>query len=165
MEFSRELVTELWESGARFSKIMFIPALAASQDYHVSDDFQEFLEDAFESYQGARLLAQCPELKHVIGIIEGSDSKEIQDWAHDIAQDIYQLSGEHKFLVLLSISIPCRFQFNDNGEFVSCSTGGAYHQLWVLAKDMQEAARLAIAEAEQIFNTECQKAKQIQGFK
>ncbi len=70
-KFPRQLMSDMWDSNVRFDKILHIPTLSASSSDRISDEFQEFLGDAYEDYQNQALLEQCPAL--------ASTLKEIQE--------------------------------------------------------------------------------------
>ena len=61
-KFPRQLMSDMWDSNVRFDKILHIPTLSASMSDRISDEFQGFLGDAYEDYQNAALLEQCPAL-------------------------------------------------------------------------------------------------------
>ncbi|MBJ9961802.1 hypothetical protein I5730_14760 [Acinetobacter nosocomialis] len=156
-KFPRQLMSDMWDSNVRFDKILHIPTLSASMSDRISDEFQEFLSDAYEDYQNAALLEQCPALASTLKEIQDNDS--IEEYSSDIARDLYKECGDFEFLVCLEMALPYNFSFNDKGQYLSNSLGGIYQGLWILAKDMTEAAQLAIQKAEALWEKECEKAK------
>ena len=161
-KFPRQLMSDMWDSNVRFDKILHIPTLSASMSERISDEFQEFLSDAYEDYQNAALLEQCPALASTLKEIQDNDS--IEEYSRDIARDLYRECGDFEFLVCLGMAIPYSFSFNARGQYLSNSLGGVYQGLWILAKDMTEAAQLAIQKAEALWEKECEKAKREKGL-
>lgn len=160
-KFPKQLIDDMWDANVRFDSIMHIPTLVASLSGRVSDQFQDFLSDAYEDYQSSALLEQCPELASTLKEIREND--DIGDYACEVAQDFYRECGEYEFLVNLEICIPYDFRFDEHGEFRSNNLGGIYQMKWILAKDMAEAAIIATKEANAIWEKECEKAKKENG--
>ena len=152
----------MYDSNVRFDKILHIPTLCASISNRVSDDFQEFLGDAYEEKQSADLLAQCPTLERTLKEIREND--EIEAFAGEVAHDLYRESGDFEFLINLEIAFPFNFNFNEKGEYRSNSLGGRYIMQWILAKDMVNAAEIAIERATALWERECEKARKEQGL-
>lgn len=161
-KFPRKLLSDMFDSNVRFDTIMHIPTLHCSMSERVSDEFQDFLGDAYEEKQNADLLEQCPSLERTLKEIRENDS--IEDFAGEVAQDMYRECGDFEFLIKLEIAFPFNFQFNEKGEYRSNSLGGRYIIQWILAKDMVHAAEIAIARAEALWECECEKAKREQGL-
>ncbi|WP_228722573.1 hypothetical protein [Acinetobacter lwoffii] len=161
-KFPRKLLNDMYDSNVRFDKIMHIPTLICSISERVSDEFQEFLGDAYQEKQSADLLAQCPTLERTLKEIREND--DIEEFAGEIAQDLYRECGDFEFLINIEIAFPFNFSFNEKGEYRSNSLGGQYIMQWILAKDMVNAAEIAIERAEAIWERECEKAKREQGL-
>ncbi|MBU3846000.1 MAG: hypothetical protein H9855_03285 [Candidatus Acinetobacter avistercoris] len=162
-KFPKKLLGDMFDSNVRFEKILHIPTLCASISDRVSDEFQEFLSDAFEEKQSADLLAQCPTLERTLKEIREND--DIEDFASEVAQDLYRESGDFEFLINIEIATPYNFKFSEEGKHFSNSLGGIYQMQWILAKDMAHAAEIAIERAEALWERECEKAKREQGIK
>lgn len=101
----------MWDSNVRFDTILHIPSLTASSSHRVSDDFHEFLEAAYEEHQSQELLKQCPELASTLKEIQ--ENEEIEDYAGEIAQDIYNSCGFFDFLINVEIRMPYDFRFDE----------------------------------------------------
>ena len=115
-KFPRQLMSDMWDSNVRFNKILHIPTLSASMSDRISDEFQEFLSDAYEDYQNAALLEQCPALASTLKEIQDNDS--IEEYSSDIARDLYKECGDFEFLVCLEMALPYNFSFNDKGQYL-----------------------------------------------
>ena len=161
-KFSNKLINDMWNSNVRFDTILHIPTLTISSSERVSDEFQDFLESAYEESQSTELLKQCPALESTLKEIR--ENENIQYYAGDVAQEIYKDCGDFEFLIQLETRIPFNFNFDENGKYQSNSLGGAFRMHWILAKSMVHAAEIAIEHAEGVWNTECEKAKQKKGF-
>lgn len=159
-KFPKKLLSNMYDSNVRFDTILHIPTLCASISDRVSDEFQEFLSDAFEEKQSADLLAQCPTLERTLKEIREND--DIEDFASEVAQDLYRESDDFEFLINIEIAIPYNFKFSEEGKYFSNSLGGIYQMQWILAKDMVNAAEIAIERAEAVWEKECQKARKEQ---
>ncbi|MBP6114922.1 MAG: hypothetical protein KA474_09510 [Acinetobacter sp.] len=160
--FPKKLISDMWDSNVRFDTILHIPSLTASSSHRVSDGFQEFLEAAYEEHQSQELLKQCPELASTLKEIQ--ENEEIEDYAGEIAQDIYNSCGFFDFLINVEIRMPYDFRFDEKGTYLSNSLGGMFRMQWILAKDMVHAAEIAIQIAEDIHQEEEQKARKKQGL-
>lgn len=160
-KFSRTLINDMWDGNVRFDSIMHIPTLIVSSSERVSDQFQDFLDDAYEEHQNSALLKQCPALESTLKEIREND--DIKDHAGEVAQDLYR-DCDYEFLVKLEISIPYNFSFNEEGKYLSNSLGGYYQMQWIFAKDMTEAAEIAIKRAEELWEKECEKANREKGI-
>lgn len=161
-EFPKNLIGEMWDANVTFETIMHIPTLLATNSHRVSDQFQDFLSAAYEPYTSAQLLKQCPELESTLQEIR--ENEQIEEYAGEVAQDIYNNCGQFEFLILISIRIPYNFSFDENGKYRSNSLGGAFQQQWILSKKMIDAAQTAIAMAEELHSEEEQKARKEQGL-
>ena len=161
-KFPKELLSDMYDSNVRFEKILHIPTLCASISERVSDEFQEFLGDAYEEKQSADLLAQCPTLERTLKEIREND--DIQDFAGEVAQDLYRECSDFEFLINIEIAVSYNFRFSEDGKYSSNSLGGIYQMQWILAKDMVNAAEIAIERAEALWERECEKAKREQGL-
>lgn len=161
-KFSKQLLEQMFDANVRFGTILHIPTLCASVDDRISDEFQDFLEAAYDENQSNYLLAQCPEMAATLKEIRENDS--IADFAKDVARDLLREAGEFEFLIKTDTTDPHNFIFKENGEFLTCSYGGWHTTLWILAKDMTQAAEIAVKEAQADWNKEMQKAKVEQGL-
>lgn len=161
-KFPKKLITEMYDSNVRFETIMHIPTLCASINERVSDQFQDFLESAYEERQNSDLLAQCPSLERTLKEIR--ENEYIEDFAGEVAQDLYKECGDFEFLIQIEIAFPFNFSFNEEGKYRSNSLGGRYIMQWILATDMVNAAEVSIKRAEEIWERECQKARKEQGL-
>lgn len=161
-KFPKKLLSDMYDSNVRFDKILHIPTLCASISERVSDEFQEFLGDAYEEKQSADLLAQCPTLERTLKEIREND--DIQDFAGEVAQDLYRECSDFEFLINIEIAVPYNFRFSEDGKYSSNSLGGIYQMQWILAKDMVNAAEIAIERVEALRKRECEKAKREQGI-
>lgn len=161
-KFPKKLISEMYDSNVRFEKIMHIPTLIASLNERVSDEFQDFLGDAYEERQNSDLLAQCPSLERTLKEIR--ENENIEDFAGEVAQDLYRECGDFEFLINIEIAFPFNFSFTEEGKYRSNSLGGRYIMQWILAKDMVNAAEISIKRAEEIWERECQKARKEQGL-
>jgi len=162
-KFPKKLLSDMFDSNVRFDKIMHIPTLLCSSSERVSDEFQDFLGDAYNEKTNADLLAQCPSLESTLKEIR--ENKDIEDYAGEVAQDLYRECGDFEFLINLEIAFPFNFSFTEEGKYRSNSLGGRYIMQWIVAKDMVNAAEIAIERAEALWERECEKAKIEQGIK
>lgn len=160
--FTKNLISDMWNNNVRFATILHIPTLTTSGSERVSDEFQKFLEDAYEAVQSAELLKQCPELASTLKEIRKNE--DIEDYAGELAQDLYNSCGTFEFLINLEIRMPFNFRFNENGKYLSNSLGRVFRQQWILANNMIHAAKLAIQISEEIHQEEEQKARKEQGY-
>lgn len=156
-KFPRKLASDMYDNHVRFAHILHIPTLTTSSDDKISDEFQDFISSASEDVQSASLLKQCPELKGLLKIIQKSD--DFEGDAHDIAMQLEKHCGDFEFLVQFETALPHGFKFNAQGEYSSNKTGGYYYLVWILAKDMVDAAEQANTYATDLFQTELEKAK------
>ena len=161
-KFPYKLLSGMYEGNVNFSSILHIPALTATLEHTVSEDFQDFLEDAYNKCISDDLAAQCPAIKGVLAKIR-SDKHTAED-AGEIVQNFYNECGELEFLIKLSIREPCNFKFNDKGETTSNSLSSEYVIQWVLAKDMEHAATIAIERAKIVRETILVKERTEKGF-
>lgn len=161
-KFPKNLIEEMYNSNVNFETIMHIPSLTASDSHNVSDQFTDFLDDAFEDWTSKSLLKQCPALESTL--IQIRDNNEIKHYAGEIIQDFYRACDDLEFLVLISIRIPYNFKFDQEGKYRSNSLGGAFRQQWILAKNMIEAAEIAVKRAEDLHKEEELKARKEQGL-
>lgn len=162
MKFPKNLISDMYDSNVSFEQILHIPSLTASDAQNVSDQFSEFLGDAYEDWTSKSLLKQCPALEATL--IEIRDNDQIEQYARDVINDFYHACGELEFLILISIRIPFNFKFTEDGKYRSNSLGGAFRQQWILAKNMISAAETAIQRAEELHQQEEQKARKEQGL-
>lgn len=160
--FPKNLISEMWDNNVTFDTIMHIPTLLASSSTRVSDQFQDFLGDAYEEWTSSQLLKQCPALELTLKEIREND--QIDQYAGEVIQDFNEACGDFEFLILLSTRIPYNFQFNEDGKYRSNSLGGAFQQQWILAKNMINAAETAIKMAEELHQLEELKARKKQGL-
>jgi len=161
-KFPKNLLNDMYDSNVRFDKIMHIPTLICSISERVSDEFQDFLGDAYEEKQSADLLAQCPTLERTLKEIREND--RIDNFASEVAHNFYRECGDFEFLISIEIAIPYNFRFSEDGKHFSNSLGGIYQMQWILAKDMVNAAEIAIERATALWERECEKAKREQGL-
>ncbi|PPZ93783.1 hypothetical protein C5B41_13775 [Acinetobacter ursingii] len=162
MKFPKNLISDMYDSNVSFEQILHIPSLTASDAQNVSDQFSEFLGDAYEDWTSKSLLKQCPALEATLTQIRDND--QIEQYARDVISDFYHACGELEFLILISIRIPFNFKFTEDGKYRSNSLGGAFRQQWILAKNMIAAAETAIQRAEELHQQEEQKARKEQGL-
>lgn len=160
--FPRQLISDMWDSNVTIDTIMHIPTLLASSSERVSDQFQDFLGDAYEEWTSTLLLKQCPALESTLKEIREND--EIEQYAREVIQDFHRACGELEFLIRLSIRIPFDFRFNEDGKYLSNSLGGSFQQQWILAKNMVDAAETAIKMAEELHEEKEQIARKQQGL-
>ncbi|MDQ8995156.1 hypothetical protein RFH54_04235 [Acinetobacter soli] len=161
-QFPKKLISEMYDSNVCFEQILHIPSLTASDAQNVSDQFTEFLGDAYEEWTSKSLLKQCPALESTLGWIKVED--KIEEFAGEVIQNFYRACNDLEFLILISIRIPFNFKFSDDGKYHSNSLGGYFQQQWILAKNMIEAAEIAIQRAEELHQQEEQKARKEQGL-
>lgn len=161
-KFPRNLIEDMFNSNVTFETIMHIPSLTASDSHNVSDQFTDFLDDAYEEWTSKSLLKQCPALESTLTEIRFND--EIKQYAGDVIQDFYRACDDLEFLILISIRIPFNFRFDQDGKCCSNSLGGAFRQQWILAKDMIDAAGIAVNRAEELHKEEESKARKEQGL-
>lgn len=162
MKFPKNLISEMYNSNVCFEQILHIPSLIASDSHNVSDQFTEFLGDAYEDWTSKSLLKQCPALESTLKEI--CDNDQIEQYAQEVIRDFYHACGELEFLILISIRIPFDFKFTEDGKYRSNSLGGAFQQQWILAKNIIDAAEIAIQRAESLHQEEEQKARKEQGL-
>lgn len=162
MKFPKNLISDMYDSNVRFEQILHIPSLTASDAQNVSDQFSEFLGDAYEDWASKSLLKQCPALEATL--VQIRDNDQIEQYAQEVINDFYHACGELEFLILISIRIPFNFKFTEDGKYRSNSLGGAFRQQWILAKNMISAAETAIQRAEELHQQEEQKARKEQGL-
>jgi hypothetical protein len=161
-EFPKKLISDLWDNNVFFENILFIPGLLAASVESVSEQYQDFLEDAYHDCTRTQLLEQCPELESVLEEIRNND--DIRSYAVELANDFYNACGEFEFLIQISIRIPYNFKFDEKGTYRSNSLGGSFQLKWILAKNMIEAAQTAVDLAEKLHNEKEQEALKEQGF-
>lgn len=161
-KFPRNLIEEMFNSNVTFEKILHIPSLTASDSHNVSDQFADFLDDAYEDWTSKSLFKQCPALESTL--IQIRDNDEIKHYAGEIIQDFYRACDDLEFLILISTRIPYNFKFDQEGKYRSNSLGGAFRQQWILAKNMIEAAEIAVKRAEDLHQEEELKARKEQGL-
>ncbi|WP_336152582.1 hypothetical protein [Acinetobacter ursingii] len=162
MKFPKNLISEMYNSNVCFEQILHIPSLTASDSHNVSDQFTEFLGDAYEDWTSKSLLKQCPALESTLGWIKVED--KIEEFASEVIQEFYRACNDLEFLILISIRIPFNFKFTEDGRYRSNSLGGAFRQQWILAKNMIDAAEIAIQRAENLHQEEELKARKEQGL-
>lgn len=156
------LISDMYDSNVRFDKILHIPTLHACFSERVSDEFQEFLDDAYQERQNNDLLAQCPSIERTLKEIR--DNECVEEFAGEVAQDLYRECGDFEFLIKIEIVYPYNFSFTEDGKYQSNNLGGRYIMEWILAKDMVNAAEISIERAEALHERECKKARIEQGF-
>ncbi|BFM36211.1 hypothetical protein [Acinetobacter towneri] len=161
-KFPHNLISEMWNSNVRFDTILHIPTLVTSDHERVSDDFQEFLSDAYEECQSSKLLEQCPALESTLKEIR--ENENIEEYAGEVAQDLYRACGEFEFLILLETRMPFNFRFDENGKYLSNSLGCMFSMQWILATSMAHAAVQAIQIAEALHQEKQQEARKEQGY-
>ena len=161
-KFPRNLIEEIFNSNVIFEKILHVPSLTASDSHNVSDQFTDFLDDAYEDWTSKSLLKQCPALESTLAWIKVED--DIREYAGDVIQDFYRACDDLEFLILISIRIPYNFKFDQEGKYRSNSLGGAFRQQWILAKNMIDAADIAVKRAEDLHQEEELKARKEQGL-
>lgn len=161
-KFPYKLLSGMYEGNVDFNLILHIPALTATTEHTVSEAFQDFLEDASNKCISDDLAAQCPAIKGVLDKIR-SDKHTAED-AGEIVQNLFNECGELEFLIKLSIREPCNFKFNDKGETTSNSLSSEYVIEWILAKDMEHAATIAIERAKIVRETILEKERAEKGF-
>lgn len=161
-KFPRSLIEDMFNSNVTFETIMHIPSLTASDSQNVSDQFEEFLGDAYEDWTSKSLFKQCPALESTL--IQIRDNDEIMQFAGEVIQDFYRACDDLEFLILISIRIPYNFKFDQEGKYRSNSLGGAFRQQWILAKNMIDAAEIAVKRAEDLHQEEESKARKEQGL-
>ena len=161
-KFPKKLISEMYDTNVCFEQILHIPSLTASDAHNVSDQFIEFLGEAHEDWISDSLLKQCPALECTLGWIKVED--KIEEFAGDVLQDLYRACNELEFLILISIRIPFNFKFSEDGKYHSNSLGGYLQQQWILAKNMIEAAEIAIQRAEELHQEKEQEARKEQGL-
>lgn len=156
--FPKQLAQDMFDSNVSFTKILHIPTLSVG--HGVSDDFEEFLS-SMDSFNSDIIIKNHPELKDLIESIKKYSGPE---WDEEHAQQVSIQCNGLEFLVLLQLSIPRNFNFNEKKQFESCSIGGIYQQIWIFAKDMSHAAEQALHHANEIFTREEVKARKEQGL-
>jgi hypothetical protein len=161
-KFSKQLLEQMHDLNVRFKAILHIPTLCLSLDYNISDEFQEFLEAASEENQSTFLLSQCPDMASTLKEIRENDF--ITDFSKDVARDLFLEAGDFEFLIKTEVTDPQDFVFKENGEFETCGYGGWQTTQWILAKDMTQAAEIAVKEAQADWNQAMLKAKTEQGL-
>lgn len=161
-KFPRNLIEDMFNSNVSFETIMHIPSLTASDSNNVSDQFEEFLGDAYEDWTSKSLVKQCPALESTL--IQIRDNDQIIQFAGEVIQDFHRACDDLEFLILISIRIPFNFRFGQDGKYHSNSLGGAFRQQWILAKDMVDAAEIAVKRAEELHQEEESKARKEQGL-
>ncbi|KQD15103.1 hypothetical protein APD05_01895 [Acinetobacter nosocomialis] len=160
--FPRQLISDMLDSNVTFDTILHIPTLLASSSEQVSDKFQEFLDDAYEEWQSSLLLEQCPALKSTLKEIR--ENNDIKHYAGEVLQDFHRACGDFEFLIEIEIRIPFNFRFDKDGKYQSNSLGGYFRVQWILAKNMVDAAQIAIKIAEELHSVEEAKARKEQGL-
>lgn len=161
-KFPRNLIEDMFNSNVTFEKILHIPSLTASDSQNVCDQFADFLDDAYEDWTSKSLFKQCPALESKL--IQIRDNDDIKHYAGEIIHDFYHACDELEFLILISIRIPYNFKFDQEGKYRSNSLGGAFRQQWILAKNMIDAAEIAVKRAEDLHQEEELKARKEQGL-
>jgi hypothetical protein len=97
-KFPRNLIEEMFNSNVTFETILHIPSLTASDSHNVSDQFADFLDDAYEDWTSRSLLKQCPALESTL--IQIRDNDEIKHYAGEIIQDFYRACDDLNSLSL-----------------------------------------------------------------
>ena len=161
-KFPHQLIQDMWNTNVFFETILHIPTLQASSTSSVSEQFQDFLSDAYEDWQNEDLKKQCPSLKRTLNEIR--ENEHIEEFANEVANDFFRECGEFEFLIKLETRMPYNFKFDENGKYRSNSLGGYFRLQWILAKNMVDAAEKAIKIAEAIHDEEEQKARKEQGI-
>lgn len=160
--FPKSLTNAMYDNNVRFAQIMHIPTLSASINEEVSEEFQDFLSSASEGLQCSRLIEQRAELKPLLNKI--SKCNDLESNGHEFSLSLERLSGDFQFLVQLEAAIPHSFEFNDKGECKNNRVGGRFYMVWILVKDMVDAAKQANEYAEKMYLDELSKAKVEQGI-
>lgn len=161
-KFPKNLIGDMWNSNVRFDTILHIPTLVSSSHERVSDEFQEFLGDACEDYQSAELLKQCPALESILKEI--CENENIEEFAGEVAQNLYRACEVFEFLISIEIRMPFNFRFDVNGKYLSNSLGCMFHMKWILATSMVHAAEQAIQIADAFHQEKEQEARKEQGY-
>ncbi|OTG61212.1 hypothetical protein B9T36_02080 [Acinetobacter sp. ANC 4204] len=156
-KFPRELAEQMFDQNVRFEAILHVPTLSVS--HSVPEKFEDFLSSM--DCNAGDLIEKHPQLKSLIeSILEYTD----RDWNEEHAQQLAFYCGDLEFLILVESSIPRNIEFDEKGEFRSCSIGGWYQLDWIFATDMKGAAEQAIKISEEIYEREEQKARKEQGL-
>lgn len=161
-KFPNKLVSDLWNANTTFETILHLPSLSASDPHNLSEKFIDFLSDAYDESTSSLLLKQCPALEPTLKWIRVQH--DIEEYASDVLQDFNRACNELEFLILISTRKPYNFKFDQDGKYRSNSLGGYFIQDWILAKNMIEAAEIAIKMAEEIHQEEEAKARKEQGL-
>lgn len=156
-KFPRELVEQMFDKNVKFEAILHVPTLSVSDQ--VPKQFEDFLSSM--DCNAADLIEKHPQFKKLIeSFLEYTD----RDWNEEHAQQLAIYCGDLEFLILVDSSIPRNFEFNEKGEFRSCSISGWYQQDWIFATDMKHAAEQAIKIAEEVRAQAEKKARKEQGL-
>lgn len=161
-KFPKNLIEEMFNSNVTFETILHLPSLSASDPHNLSEKFIDFLSDAYDESTSSLLLKQCPALEPTLKWIRVQH--DIEEYASDVLQDFNRACNELEFLILISTRKPYNFKFDQDGKYRSNSLGGYFIQDWILAKNMIEAAEIAIKMAEKIHQEEEVKARKEQGL-
>ena len=157
-KFPRELAEQMFDKNVKFEAILHVPTLSVSDS--VPELFEDFLS-SMDSKNADDLISKHPQFKEIIESIKDYTDRM---WNEEHAQQLARYCGDLEFLVLIESAIPRNIEFDEKGEFRSCSIGGYYQQDWIFATDMKHAAEQAIKISEEIHDREEQKARKEQGL-
>ena len=156
-KFPRELTEQMFDQNVRFEAILHVPTLSVS--HSVPEQFEDFLSSL--DCNADDLLETHPQLHElIVSFLDYTD----RDWDGEHAQQLARYCGDLEFLVLVDSAIPRNIEFDEKGEFRSCSIGGWYQQDWIFATDMKHAAEQAIKIAEDVHAQAEKEARKKQGL-
>lgn len=158
-DFPKNLLSEMYDLNVTFDGIIFIPTLVTYQK--PPEIFDRFIEDAYEDNQSNRLLEQCPSISEVIKLIKEDGA---EDFPEEIADELARRCGGFDFLVLTQTAIPYNIRFDEKGNHSSNSIGGYFQMEWIIAKDMESAALIALDHAKIMVSKKILEAQREQGL-
>lgn len=148
--FPKSLVNDMFEGNARFGHILHLPTLILSEGR--DQEFMDLVDDGY--FFDQEFLKQSANLESHLLEFHPLDRQDYAALASIISQYC-----PADFLVRVEAPIPSNFSFKD-GKFLHCSfSWGYYRAIWVLAKDMADAATQAIAFASTVFEEEQKKCQ------
>lgn len=151
--FNTELAEKMFDSNVSFETILHIPTLSVGRP---SESFKEFIESCADNKD---LDEFAKTHKGFAFFLKQVQEDEDAEYAEEHASNLSMYCQDFEFIVQTQTSQCSNFRFNEEGKFLSCSVGGWYRLNWIVAKDMNQAAVIAISNAEMYFQQDMAKEK------
>lgn len=143
----KELVMDMANSNVRFSAIIYLPILQASNP-EILEEFDDVLYPS-DTFSRNYLLNQWRGLEQ----LEIEEDKEY--FAYELSQQC-----PYPYMVKIDIAIPFNFKLNDDKSFNYCNTSwGEYYERYLFANSIEDAAEQALKMADEVFERELKKAQ------